>query len=143
MSMSDGSPLQRTQEAPRPLQFIISTLDVRFMFAYAIGIMGHMKRQEAREAAAELEKETIFLGSKTLGHLCAAQVLTLKVSCQNCTRNGRYRVTRMIDRHGAGMTLIDLKSVLVGDCRNRNASSLNHRCAVVYPGLSRHVVSRL
>lgn len=105
--------------------------------------MGHMRRQEAREAAEALEKENVYLGEKTLGHICAAGIVTLKVSCMNCTRRGQYRVTRMIDRHGASMRLLDLKTILAGDCRYRLAWPVGNRCSVYYPGISRHVIKPL
>lgn len=102
--------------------------------------MGQMKRRETREAASHIVEENRYLGDKTLGAMCAAGVVTLNVSCQNCPRHGRYRITRLIDRHGAQMKLVELKPILAGECPTNRAWPGRDRCPVYYPGISRHVV---
>ena len=40
-----------------------------------------------------------------LGQVCAAGVVALDVACYQCPRKGRYRITRLVDRLGAGKDL--------------------------------------
>ena len=57
----------------------------------------------------------------------------LEVACYQCQRKGRYRVTRLIDRHGAGMELVELKTLIAGDCPKQGNVSYFQRCGVNYP----------
>jgi hypothetical protein len=38
------------------------------------------------------------------------------VACTQCSRSGRYRVATLIDQHGAGCVIPELRRVLVSDC---------------------------
>jgi Transposase domain (DUF772) len=51
------------------------------------------------------------------GQVCASGLVVLEFACHQCPRKGRYQVTRLIDRHGAGMELMKLKDLLSADCR--------------------------
>ncbi len=46
----------------------------------------------------------------------AERATTLKVACRRCGRHGRYNVVRLVERHGAGMPMPELRGVLAGDC---------------------------
>ena len=58
----------------------------------------------------------------TLGQVCAAGLVVLEVACHSCPRRGRYRVTRLIDKYGAGKALPELHDILAGDCPKRSGS---------------------
>jgi hypothetical protein len=62
----------------------------------------------------------------TLGQVCAAEVVFLDVACYQCARKGRYRITRLIDRHGAGTGRLCQRSKdeLAADCPKRHAAVL-------------------
>ena len=46
----------------------------------------------------------------------AARTAVLVVACTQCSRSGRYRVATLIDQHGAGCVIPELRRVLVSDC---------------------------
>jgi hypothetical protein len=98
--------------------------------------MGYNKRRDQNEAMADLEKERRYVQNMTLGGICAAGIITLNVACMNCPRRGRYRVTRLVDRYGAGLGLPDLKTLLAADCREKQSPWPQHSCAVYFPGLA-------
>ena len=54
----------------------------------------------------------------TLGSLCAQGMVVLEVACSKCPRRGRYRITRLIDKHGPVMALTTLKDLLSADCED-------------------------
>jgi len=66
------------------------------------------------------------------GRLCAAGIVTLNVACICCSRRGRYKVTRLIDQHGASMNLALLRDVLSKDCPRRLGSAMNP-CGACFP----------
>lgn len=68
----------------------------------------------------------------TLGQVCASGLITLEVGCYCCPRRGRYRVTRLIDLHGAGKALPELRDMLAADCPKRNGNLLN-QCGAHFP----------
>jgi hypothetical protein len=49
----------------------------------------------------------------------AGRLEVLRVTCPKCERAGRYRVARLIERHGAGAGLPDWKDVVTADCPRR------------------------
>lgn len=71
----------------------------------------------------------------TLGQVCASGLVVLEVACHSCSRRGRYRVTRLIDRHGAGKGLPELKDMLAGDCPKRGGTSFFNQCGAYFPGV--------
>ena len=97
-------------------------------------IMGYSRRREAREIAESIEESNRRIVGVTLGQVCAAGFLMLDVSCHVCPRRGRYRVTRLIDQHGAGKPLSELKNVFSADCSKRAHESFLNRCGVYFPG---------
>ena len=96
--------------------------------------MGYSRRKEAWEIIEAIRDADRALGTLTLGDICARGVVTLNVACQACQRCGRYRVTRLIDRHGARMPLLELKALLSADCPKRKGS-FYHPCGACFPGL--------
>ena len=105
--------------------------------------MGFNKRRDLHEAMMDRKREARYIQNMTLGGICAAGVVNLSVYCENCTRRGRYRVTRLIDRHGAATGLPALKNILGADCRYRDAVLPRDRCLIYYPGLAPHDVRPL
>ena len=54
-------------------------------------------------------------GALTLGQV-AERTATLEMAGRRCGRHGRYNVVRLVERHGAGMPMPELRGVLAGDC---------------------------
>ena len=79
------------------------------------------------------------VGAITLGRVCAAGVVSLPVECQKCPRKGRYKVTRLIDQHGAVISLPDLKNIIAADCPKQKSPSIYDRCGVFFPGPPPHI----
>jgi hypothetical protein len=59
----------------------------------------------------------------------------LEVRCGNCTRSGSLRIDKLIDKHGRGMSLPDLRTVLAADCEHMTAARRADQCQVFYPQL--------
>jgi hypothetical protein len=73
-------------------------------------------------------------GAVTLGEI-AGRLPMLEVACARCERRGRLSIAKLIDRHGAGAKLPDLRTVLASDCPRVRATSIYERCGVLYPQL--------
>jgi hypothetical protein len=58
----------------------------------------------------------------------------LDVACQKCPRRGPYRVTRLIDRNGAGMSCRALKNLISPDCPKHTSHSIYDQSGVHFPG---------
>jgi hypothetical protein len=71
-------------------------------------------------------------GSIMLGAV-AARTAVLAVACTQCSRSGRYRVATLIEQHGAGCAIPDLRRVLVSDCPKRG--NAHGGCDVWFPEL--------
>jgi hypothetical protein len=84
--------------------------------------MGYSRRKEAREIAQAIEEANKALVGHTLESACATGLTMLGVSCQRCPRRGRYRLTRLNDRHGPTLPLLSLKNQLSADCPKKNGS---------------------
>ncbi|MGH9345478.1 MAG: hypothetical protein ACRD19_17155 [Terriglobia bacterium] len=96
--------------------------------------MGSSRRKELREIADGIRESHARIAGVTLGQVCAAGVVVLDVACHSCPRRGRYRITRLIDRHGAGTVLPELRDILAADCPKRNGSFFN-QCGAYFPGV--------
>jgi hypothetical protein len=59
----------------------------------------------------------------------------LDVACSRCERRGRLSVAKLIERHGAGAGLPDLRQTIAGDCPHVGTASIHDRCGVHYPQL--------
>jgi hypothetical protein len=59
----------------------------------------------------------------------------LEVRCGKCTRRGSLRIDALTDEYGRDMPLPKLRSILAGDCENKNAARRADRCQVFYPQL--------
>ncbi len=60
----------------------------------------------------------------------AERTAALEVACRRCGRQGRYDVARLVERHGAGMPMPELRGVLAGDCPRRAARNVYDLCDV-------------
>lgn len=87
-------------------------------------------------------KNPIAVAGVTLGQVCAARLVALDVSCHVCPRRGRYRLTRLIDRQGAGKSLIELKDLLSADCPQHAHESFFRSCGVYFAGWCQPVKPR-
>lgn len=65
-----------------------------------------------------------------------SRLTMLRVACGKCGRSGQYRLSGLIERHGADMTLPDLASHLSSDCPRRGGQ-LSDRCQAYFPDLTR------
>ena len=72
-------------------------------------------------------------GSLQLSDL-SGRLAVLEVACSKCGRYGRYHLSRLIERHGAAMTLPDLAGKLSADCPESENLSYD-RCRVYFPAL--------
>ena len=71
-------------------------------------------------------------GSIMLGAV-AARSAVLVVACTQCSRSGRYRAATLIEQHGAGCTIPELRRVLANDCPQRG--NAHGGCDVWFPEL--------
>lgn len=66
----------------------------------------------------------------TLGEIAysmeMAGLTMLEVACKNCSRSSRYRIDRLVNKHGAEMGLPSFRRLVAGDCKNKP-------CGVYYP----------
>src|SRR3954447_15269213 len=99
--------------------------------------MGYSRRREAREIADAIDESNRRVAGVTLGTVCSANLVMLEVACHSCPRRGRYRVTRLIDRHGAKMKLIALRSVLAADCSKISSGNFFNKCGCYFPNLAK------
>ena len=65
-----------------------------------------------------------------------ADIAGKRVECAKCGRAGRYRVARLVQQHGGGMTLINWRERLIADCPRRKAAKLDDQCGARFPDLS-------
>ncbi|MFL6446191.1 MAG: hypothetical protein ACJ746_00585 [Bryobacteraceae bacterium] len=98
--------------------------------------MGSSRRREAREIAGWIAESNKAIEGVTLGQVCAAGLVVLEVQCHQCPRKGRYRVTRLVDQHGAGMELLKLKDLLAVGCPKLGNASYFDRCGVYFPAMT-------
>lgn len=68
----------------------------------------------------------------TLGDL----VGRLEVRCKRCDRQGRVRLARLIDEHGAELGLPELAVHLAADCPKAAATNPAERCFAYFPELA-------
>ncbi len=73
-------------------------------------------------------------GALTLGQV-AGRTAALEVACRRCGRHGRYDVVRLVERHGAGMPMPELRGVLAGDCPRCATRNVYDLCDVHFPQL--------
>jgi hypothetical protein len=64
------------------------------------------------------------------------RVETLRVTCEKCDREGRYSVTRLIERHGRNGKLTDLLTAIIADCPWKKSIDMNDQCGAHFPDLS-------
>lgn len=77
--------------------------------------------------------------------LCSHMIRTLadypfvvvNVDCTLCSRTGRYRLARLVDRYGADCRLDNLLDHLAGDCRYRERPRhpIKPGCGARFPDL--------
>ena len=70
--------------------------------------------------------------SITLGAV-EARIAVLVVACTQCSRSGRYRIATLIEQHGAGCAIPDLRRVLASGCPKRGDA--HGGCDVWFPEL--------
>jgi hypothetical protein len=71
-------------------------------------------------------------GSITLG-AAATRTAVLAVACTQCSRSGRSRISTLIEQHGVGCAIPELRRVLVNDCPKRG--NAHGGCDVWFPEL--------
>jgi hypothetical protein len=62
------------------------------------------------------------------------KVDVLRVECTKCDRKGRYRVHKLIEKHGRKAHMMKWREMLNADCSKRDGR-LNDRCDLVCPDL--------
>jgi hypothetical protein len=53
----------------------------------------------------------------------------LEIECLECERFGRYRIAKLIQRHGPDFGLPYLRELLAADCPRLRSASIYQRCA--------------
>jgi hypothetical protein len=91
------------------------------------------RRKGLREIADSIRESNAHM--VVLGQVCAAGVVTLDVACHSCPRRGSYCVTRLIDKHGVGKGLPELRDFLSADCPKRHGTSVFNQCGAYFPGV--------
>ena len=61
----------------------------------------------------------------------------LRVSCEKCGRDRRYRLDRLIRVYGRDAKLIDWLDVITSDCPKKIAGNMNDPCGARCPQLPR------
>jgi hypothetical protein len=61
----------------------------------------------------------------------------LRVTCEKCGRDGRYRLCRLLDERGREGRLPDWLNEIAGDCPKRSSVNWNDRCRAACPDLPR------
>ena len=59
----------------------------------------------------------------------------LRVSCEDCGRDGCYGLNRLIRVYGRNAKLVDWLDVITADCPKKAARSMNDRCGAKCPQL--------
>ena len=65
----------------------------------------------------------------------ATRIDMLEIRCSRCDREGRLRVSRLIEQHGGSMRLPDLRMELVQGCDHAGGHG-SGRCDVFFPQLA-------
>ena len=75
-------------------------------------------------------------GIVTLGEI-GKTLPMLRVVCDRCGREGRYRTAKLIAKYGAGASVAPFQDDLTRDCPKRNDPKivLGHGCAPLFPDL--------
>jgi hypothetical protein len=61
----------------------------------------------------------------------------LRVTCNRCGRNGRYRLQSLIAKRGSDASVVDWLDELTADCSIKQAQNWSDRCAARCPDLSK------
>ena len=65
----------------------------------------------------------------------ATRIDMLEIRCSRCDREGRLRVSRLIEQYGGLMRLPDLRTALVKGCDHAGGHDYD-RCDVFFPQLA-------
>ena len=74
-------------------------------------------------------------GLRSLGEI-ATRTGMLTVACSRCERRGRYRLDKLIARHGAEVGARVIAPEITADCPHRDAPALMERCDILFPALA-------
>ena len=78
---------------------------------------------------------TVPPGFVTLGQV-AARLPTLEVACNRCDRRGRLHTRPLVQRHGPGLPMPELRHMVAEDCPRMRAGLIHDPCGVHFPGLA-------
>lgn len=59
----------------------------------------------------------------------------LRVACSKCGRDGRYALSRLIDKRGRDAKIIDWLGELTVDCPKKSAGNFSDQCGAKCPQL--------
>jgi hypothetical protein len=59
----------------------------------------------------------------------------VRVTCERCGRNGRYRLQSLIAERGGDSSVVDWLAELTADCPIKQAQNWSDRCAARCPDL--------
>ena len=63
-----------------------------------------------------------------------------RLTIARCERHGRYHTARLVERHGASMTMGELLALLSADCPRHGNPSWYDRCDPHCPDLARLLI---
>ena len=66
--------------------------------------------------------------------------VVVRVACSRCGRSGSYRLARLAERYGAGISMAELLEALSADCRfraNKRVAGHYERCGATFPDLGK------
>lgn len=91
----------------------------------------------ARQSSSSIQREGLPSVKRDAdeNYLSRVSHVFLEVAYYQCPRRGRYRLTRLIDRHGAGKGLPVLKDELTADCPKRWVLGFHDQCGAYFPKL--------
>ena len=75
-------------------------------------------------------------GVITLGQV-AARLPTLDVACTGCDRRGRLRTRPLLQRHGPGLPMPELRHMVAADCPRMIEGLIHDPCGVHFPQLAK------
>ena len=74
-------------------------------------------------------------GVITLGQV-AARLATLDVACNRCDRRGRLHSGPLVQRHGPGLPMPELRQIVAADCPRMVEELVHAPCGVHFPQLA-------
>lgn len=98
----------------------------------------------ARDAEMIVRQSGHHCGYVTLSEI-AARLPMLRVRCDRCGREGKYRTDKLVAKYGADASIEPFQNEITQDCPKRHDAKieLGKGCAPLCPDLSKLAIGRL